>query len=267
MRLVPDDTEPMIAEVTGGLDGSPRVYENPDEEFYSASTMKAAVLIGIYRGVEAGRVDLDAMIPVTLTFHSVLDGSEFEIDDVDDTDPYLLARVGHQLPLRDLVDAMIVESSNEATNLVLSQLDFGAIQDGIDALGVRRMAVRRPIGDTRAAAAGIQNVVTAADLARVITGIATGRAAGADSCREMLGILSRQRHREGIPTGIPGYVISASKGGWVTRLRHDVAVVFPPDAPPYVQAVCTRGMDDEQSLAVIRKRATVAYARRNDGPA
>ncbi|HEX3814228.1 MAG TPA: serine hydrolase [Mycobacteriales bacterium] len=251
----------VVAEVCADLSGHVLVAERPDEQFYAASTMKLPVMIALFRRHEAGELDLDRRVPVVSTFASVHDGSPFRVD-ADDVDEELLAAEGEERPVRQLIERMITLSSNNATNLVLGLITIAEVQRVADDLGARNTVIARPIGDRAASAAGIQNLVTAADLVAIMSAVATDRAAGPDSCREMLGILARQRHREALPAGIPADVRSASKGGWVDELRHDVAVVWPEVGDPYCQAVCTRGLDDEAALTEIRRRARTAYGTR-----
>ena len=47
-----------------------------------------------------------------------------------------------------------------------------------------------------------------------------------------------------IPARLPEGVRVAHKTGWVTRIHHDAAIVYPPDAPPYVLVVLTEGLED-----------------------
>ncbi len=246
-----------VAEVCADLTGRVRVAQQPDLRFYAASTMKVPVMIAVFRAAEQGRIDLDEPVRIHSTFTSVLDGAPFTIETAN-VDAEL--EDGQSRSVRELIERMITLSSNNATNLLLELISLAQVQRAADDGGARNTEIVRPIGDDRAAAAGIQNYVTAADLVAIMTAIATGTVAGPASSQEMLEILTRQRHREGLPAGIPTQVRSASKGGWVTGLRHDVAVVWPPAAPPYCQAVCTRGFSDGEALDVIRGRAAAAYA-------
>ena len=251
--------EAAVAEVCADLTGRIRIAERPDLQFYAASTMKVAVLIALFRRYDAGLLDLERPVRVTSTFTSVHDGSPFAID-ADDVDEALTAAATEDWSVRALIERMITVSSNNATNLVLDLLDLAEVQAAVTELGAANTVIVRPIGDRVAAAAGLQNLITARDLVTIMTAIATERAASPASCREMLAILTRQRHREGIADALPADVRSASKGGWVTRLRHDVALIWPPTGDPYCHAICTRGLDDPEALRTIQDRTAAAYA-------
>jgi beta-lactamase class A len=140
---------------------------------------------------------------------------------------------------------MIVRSSNLAANLLLDVVGLDAVAEVWSLVGAPDSALRRPLEDLAARAAGITNEVTAADLAALMTGIAgpasglTGRAvASVESCRAMLAILEAQEHREDLAAGLPPGTRVAHKNGWVTGVRHAAGVVYPPDAPPYTLVVC-----------------------------
>jgi beta-lactamase class A len=248
---------PMIAEYCADLTGRVFKAENSDRQFYAASTMKVPVMIALFRRYEAGLLDLDAPVRITGTFTSVYDGTPFRID-AEDEDTELVA--GRAWPVRGLIERMITLSSNNATNLVLQLTRFDEVQRTVIDAGARNTVVARPIGDKTAAKAGVQNLVTAADLVAIMTAIVTERAAKPASCREMRDILARQQHRVGIASALPEDVRSASKGGWVTGLRHDVAVIWPPHARPYCHAICTEGLADDDALAEIRNRTAAAYS-------
>lgn len=253
----------MIAEYCAGLAGRPLISENSDRQFYAASTMKVPVMVALFRRYDRGSLDLGQPVTITSTFTSVHDGSQFRID-AEDEDSEL--RDGEQRPVRDLIERMITLSSNNATDLLLQLTTFDEIQKTVDDSGATNTVIARPIGDKSAAQAGIQNLVTAADLVAIMTAIATERAAEPDSCREMLDILTRQQHRVGIAAGLPADIRTASKGGWINGLRHDVAVIWPPDGKPYCHAICTEGLADDDAIAEIRRRTAAAYSTYGGAP-
>jgi beta-lactamase class A len=155
---------------------------------------------------------------------------------------------------------MIVRSSNLATNLLLERVGRTAAADALRACGATGSALRRPIGDDAAAAAGTSNVVTAADLAAVLGAVESGRAASPAACTELCDVLAAQEYRDWIPSGLPAGVWVGSKGGWVDEVLHDAALIRPPDAPPYVLVVCTTGASDAADL--IRAVAAASWADR-----
>ena len=57
-------------------------------------------------------------------------------------------------------------------------------------------------------------------------------------------ILNRQHYNSMIPAGLPADAVVAHKTGSITRIAHDAAIVYPPDASPYVLVILLRGWND-----------------------
>lgn len=222
-----------------------------DTEHYAASTIKLPILIAAYRLATSGRLDLDQPIKVRADFDSVHTG-RFAMDRDYDCDDQPWQRLGERVPMRWLARRMIVSSSNLATNLMIEQTGHDAVAAVTDE--VTGVVLRRPISDDAASAAGIQNVATARGLARLFELVPLESAAG-----ELLDVLRAQEYRDGIAAALPADVPVASKGGWVDLLRHDAARIEPPDARPYVLAVCTSGLTDDDAYAAIHRHTEASW--------
>lgn len=200
----------------------------PDAEHYAASTMKLAVLGAVAHTGTTG----------TITVHRRFLGATsgtFDMQQSDDQDDWTWDRLGQDLDVATLVEQMITVSSNIATNLLLERIGIGAISAYLLRLGLGdALRVGRLIGDTAAQDQGVTNTVTAAGLAELMTSLTSGPTA-----RDTTDVLARQTHLDMIPAGLPAGTWSASKSGWVTGVKHDVALVRPEGAPAYVLAVCT----------------------------
>lgn len=234
-----------------------------DVVLHAASTMKVPVMLEVFRAVDAGRLDLDQPVALTNSFASIVDGSPYALDPADDSDPEPYAHLGERWPLRRLVHAMIVRSSNLATNLVIACADPRAVQATCEALGTRAMQVRRGVEDGKAFAAGINNVTTADDLAILLVALANDTAASPAACAAMRAILEAQEFNELIPAGLPPGTRVAHKTGQITAHQHDAAIVYPAGGTPYVLVVLTKGWEDgRESAAVIAQVARQMHAAR-----
>jgi beta-lactamase class A len=221
-----------------------------DAAHYAASTMKVAVLVALYRAHAAGSLDIDAEVPVVNDFASALPGApRFAIDR--DRDDGVWDRLGGPATLRWLARQMIVRSSNLATNVVLAHVDARYVPRLV---GATRMRLERGIGDTAARDAGIDNVVTARDLAILL---------GAVTDPEVIEVLCAQEHREDLAAGLPAGTRAAHKSGWVTGVRHAAGIVYPADARPYTIVVCTTGTGDD-APALIARIVAASWADRHD---
>ena len=144
---------------------------------------------------------------------------------------------------------MITWSSNLATNIVIQEADARRVTAMLREMGADSMEVLRGVEDLKAFEAGLSNTATARDLGVVMAQVATGERFTPEAREEMLAILERQHFRENIPAGLPQGIRVANKTGWITAHNHDAAVVFPPNAPPYVLAVMVRGIEEQQEAA------------------
>ena len=238
------------------LDG-PVASRDPDASHYAASTIKLPVLMALLR-------DRIAQVPAALGGVVVHDrfpsaaGGTFELQQSDDQDDQTWSRLGIEVDLLDLADRMITVSSNIATDLILERIGFESVRGWLADHGLEtHQHVTRLIGDVAAEYAGITNSVTASGLATLMASIASGT--DPDSATA-LGMLARQTHRDMIPAGLPDGTWSASKGGWVAGVKHDVAFVRPVDAPPYVLAICTTAdLPDAAGKELVARLSAVTW--------
>ncbi|NUO95476.1 MAG: serine hydrolase, partial [Gemmatimonadaceae bacterium] len=79
-----------------------------DVDFHAASTMKIPVMLEVLRSVEARRLRLDQEVLLENRFQSIVDGSSYSLDAGDDSDSLMYTRVGTRVPVRDLLERMIV---------------------------------------------------------------------------------------------------------------------------------------------------------------
>jgi beta-lactamase class A len=234
----------------GTADGATVLAREEDAVHYAASTMKLPLLVAAYRSHERGELDLDAEVRVHNAFASALDGSPFSMEQGDDQDDETWERIGTTCPLRVLARHATVKSGNLATNLLLEHVGTGAVADVLRDAGCSSATViSRGIEDAAAREAGLDNLVTAADLGLVMCGIASGTLAGPATCAQVEEVLAAQEHRDQIPAGLPAGTRVANKTGWVDGVTHDVALVRPEDRPPYVLAVCTTADVTEEAAS------------------
>jgi beta-lactamase class A len=230
----------VFAEVGGGFAFS----VNPDSVFHAASTMKVPVMIEYFRAFDAGRIKPDQDLLLGTEFKSIVDGSPYSLDAGVDSDSSVFARVGQRVPLRWLVERMIVRSSNLATNALIELLDAKKVDAMAHSLGAVNMKVLRGVEDGKAFQKGLNNRTSAKDLAELLEAIESGKAASKEACRQMIAILAQQEFNDEIPAGLPAGTRVAHKTGWITGVTHDAALVYPPGRKPYVLVVLTKGIPE-----------------------
>jgi beta-lactamase class A len=262
MSLLEDEVEAVrrgtgtvsVAALVAGEE-RPRVAIADHEQHYSASTMKLPVLVAAHRRAERGELDLDAPVPVHDEVASVVPGVRFRLDQSEDSDPETWAAVGGDVPLRALVERMVTVSGNLATDLVLEHVGLAEVAAVLaDAGCSERTQVVRGIEDYAAREAGSDNLVTAADLARLMVALAEGRLAGPAASAACERTLLAQTYRDGIPAGLPDDVMVGNKTGWIDGVNHDVALVRAPGLPPVGLAVLLTapGTPEEREAGIAR---------------
>jgi beta-lactamase class A len=218
---------------------------------HAASTMKVPVMMRLFLDEAEGLRSLDDSVEVTRTFRSIVDGSSFDLPPESDSDTTFYGRVGQRVPLRELLNRMITWSSNLATNILIQEADPRRVTAMLREMGADSMQVLRGVEDLKAFEAGLSNTTTARDLGVVMVQVAQGSRFTPDARAQMLAVLERQHFRENIPAGLPEGTRVANKTGWITAHNHDAAVVFPPEAPPYVLAVMVRGIEEQERAAAL----------------
>ena len=212
---------------------------NADTYFHAASTMKLAVLLGVFRQVDRGELQLEAPVHVRNRFTSIVNQEPFMLDLGRDADPDVYGHLGKTLTVRELAYWMIVRSSNLATNLLVDVVGIPTIQQSLDELEIDGIRVLRGVEDSRAFEAGLNNEVTANGLLKLLRLIADHRAYSEKSCAEMLEILLDQQYRSGIPAGLPKAARVAHKTGNISTVHHDAGIVYLDGRKPYVLVILT----------------------------
>jgi beta-lactamase class A len=240
------------------LDGPEELFLRADESFHAASTMKVPVMIELFRQVREGKLKLEDSLTVKNEFHSIVDGSVYSLDAKDDSDAELYKAVGQKRTLKQLCDVMATASSNLAANLLIEKLGVENIRTGVTRLHADGMNVLRGVEDGKAFEKGLNNTTTARGLFVLMEAIAKNNAVDAESSRQMVEILKRQKFNDRIPAGLPSGTSVAHKTGDITKINHDAAIVYAPR--PFILVVLTRGIADQKaSSALIAEITRLLY--------
>jgi beta-lactamase class A len=249
----------------GPVEGDAWCARDEHLQHYAASTMKLALVMAAFREADAGRLDLDRQVEVHNDFRSVVDGSPYSVDESEDNDSQPWQRIGTRVALRWLAYRAIVRSSNLATNLLFEAVGAAPIAQLLGDLGASKSQVGRGIEDTRARDAGVDNLVTAADLARQLQGLYGHEVLGSHSSTEILDVLAAQQVNDAIPVGLPTGTVVAHKTGWVPGISHDAAIVGVGSDNPFIFVMCTTSeLTESESLDLIARGARAAWADHGD---
>ena len=236
---------------------------NGDAFFHAASTMKLAVLVGVFRQVFRKELELGAPVHVRNRFSSLIEDEAFSLDLDREASPEVAGRLGKTMSVKDLAYQMITTSSNLATNLLIDLVTIGVIQKALDELRVQGIEVLRGVDDEKAFAAGKNNMVTADGLLRLLRLISDGRVYSPEISAELLEILLDQRHKSGIPAGLPGGAQVAHKTGNISTVHHDAGIVYIGKRRPYAAVILTQsaaGVGSNMAVAEVSRQIYSALA-------
>jgi beta-lactamase class A len=223
-----------------------------DRWFHAASTIKVAVLLAVFRGVDEGRFRLDDSLHVRNRFFSAADESLFRVRQDRDATPELYAAIGRTAKISALAHAMICGSSNLATNLLLDFVRVEYARTVLHEAQVDGVELRRGVEDHDAHERGINNEATADGLLSLLSTI-RGDFLTPESKQQVIRILLEQRFNSMIPAGLPPHATVAHKTGEISTACHDIGIVYLPEREPYIAAILTEFDTDREG-----RRKTVA---------
>jgi beta-lactamase class A len=201
----------------------------------TASTIKLAIMVECFAEAAGGKLKLSE--PIRLRASEKVSGSGILQELSDDI----------SLPLRDIVDLMIVLSDNTATNLILDRIGGNAVNERMATLGLTQTRVMRKIlGDGSKLKSEVSGVTqdglkpenkkwgigrsSPREMVSLLERLYRGELAGKAASDEMLDILKRQRDRNGIGRDMKDITI-ASKSGALEHLRSDVGIIYSKNGP------------------------------------
>ena len=218
-----------------------------DEPTRTASTIKLAIMVECFSEEAEGKLKWSE--PITLTQEEKVSGSGI----LQDLSP------GDQLPIRDMVDLMIVLSDNTATNLILNRIGGNAVNSRMQRLGFSQTRVMRKIlgdgNDLKPFPTGITDEgakpenkkwgigrTSPGEMLALVTKIYQGKMVDKAASDEMLTILKRQRDHNGIGRDMKDVTI-ANKSGALDHFRSDVGIIYSKRGP-IAMAITVEGIPE-----------------------
>lgn len=212
--------------------------------FHAASTMKAPVMVEVYKQATTGKFSLKDSILIKNEFKSILDSSTYSLTAESDSDTLIYKHIGEKRTVYSLLYDMIIISSNLATNLIVELVDAKNVTQTMRDIGANDIQVLRGVEDGKAFEAGLNNQVTAYDLMLLYETIANEETVNAEASMAMIDILLDQRFNDIIPAKLPKKVKVAHKTGSITGVRHDSGIVFLPDGRKYILVLLSKDLQD-----------------------
>lgn len=229
------------------LTSGQQILIHEHEIFHAASTMKTPVMIEVFTQCAEGKFSLSDSVVVKNEFSSIVDGSPYQLDSAGDSERQLYKRLGDKETLSELVNKMIISSSNLSTNIVVELVGATNVTQTMRELGTKDISVLRGVEDSKAFEKGLNNTVTAYDLMLIYEKLALGEIVDQRSSQAMIDILSDQQFNTIIPAGLPADVKVAHKTGNISGVLHDTGIVYLPDGRKYVLVLLSKELKDSES--------------------
>jgi beta-lactamase class A len=213
-------------------DDAPLVDLDGTTVYSSASVIKLPILWTFFEQADRGLLDPSA--PWSLT----------EADRVDGTGVLRFLQAGATVTLLDLATLMTVVSDNSATNVLIDRLGIATIQEAIDRAGMTSTRLGRKMFDFEARERGLENLITARDVARLLRCFATGSGLSARSAEQARAILRGQQFNSGLPARLPEGAAVFHKTGNLPGLLHDAGWIEHARGSAIVVALSDRLVND-----------------------
>lgn len=209
-----------------------------DEVFLSASTIKIAIMIELFRQIDAGKLSLSDTYALT------------DADKAPGSGVLQNLHSGIELTLRDVCYLMISISDNPATNILINHVGIDNVNATLRKMGLTQSVLGRPMRGRPALEGEQENLATPAEFVTLVNAILEGTAASAESCMGMMEMLQLQSNNRRIGRFVPEGTIWGSKTGSYTTVVNDAGFISTPDGP-LVISVYTEDVPDFVSGEII----------------
>ena len=226
-----------------------RFSHNGQRRFVAASTVKIAIMVELFRRIDAGEMTPDDL-------HVLLAEEQANGSGV-----LRHLHAGLTPTLGDLAYLMMSISDNTATNILIDRLGIARIQATMRALGMQNSTLGRRMHGRPALPEEADNWAVPDEYAAMIAAILQGRAASQASCEHMVALLELQQNDRRIARHLPRTDRPrwGTKTGSLPDVANDVGFVITARGP-LILAIFTRDVaDPHQAEAVIGDVARAAF--------
>jgi beta-lactamase class A len=229
------------------------ILKNADHVFPTASSIKLAILLELYRqeqqtrGGTPGKAKLDD----SYTFESknLVDGSQIMTG---------LTPGVTRLTNRDLAQFTVAVSDNAAANVLIDRVGMQNVNATLRNLGLTKTMLRRKMMDIAAARRGDENVSTPQEMTRLLEAIYQGKALDKELAETFMKQLSTKKESY-IPRQLPPDVPVANKPGDLDGVRTDSGIVFAKNRPFAISVMTAYDRDERAAEDAIAEIALEAF--------
>lgn len=187
---------------------------NQDKSFPSASLVKIPIMASFFYAADEGKVMLNETLELKAKHKASGSGSLKD------------STLGTAFGIEKLIELMISESDNTATNMLIERLGFDYLNSCFKKLGLKDTNISRRMMDFKSRKEGIENYTTAKDQAFLLERIYNKTLINKDLSLRSLEYLKTQKIRDRIPAKLPPETPVAHKTGLEKGICHDAGIVY-----------------------------------------
>ena len=230
------------------------IFKNEDRVFPTASSIKIAILLELYRQEQEARGGAQG---------------KAKLDDVYSFDPKDLVEDSQimagltagvtRVTNRDLGQFMIAVSDNAATNVLIDRVGKDNVNATLRGLGLTKTMLHRKMMDIAAAKRGDENVSTPQEMARLLETIYKGKALNKELTAAFIKQLSTSKKDSFLSYDLPPGVEIADKPGSLDGVRTDSGIIFAKNRPFAISVMTAYDRDERAAEHAISEVALEAF--------
>ncbi len=227
--------------VSAAFPAGKRFSHNAGRRFVAASTVKIAIMIELFRQVDAGHLSLDTGYRLRPADKAMGSGVVSRLHD------------GIELTLDDLAYLMMSISDNSSTNILIDQVGQERVNATMRDLGMAGSTLGRRMRGSHVDPGEQENWAVPDDYTRAIGSLFDGSAASAMSCARMLALLEGQQNDRRIARHLPRVNRPrwGSKTGSLPGVANDVGFVMTDRGPVLMAVFCGNLQDPNDGERII----------------
>lgn len=189
------------------------IFYNKDKLFPSASLAKIPIMSACFLAADEGNIELGQM--VALKNRDKLTGSG----------TLKMARAGSIFSVEELINRMIRDSDNTATNMLTNVIGVDYLRNVFSSFGFKNTNLSRRVADYKSRRKGIENYTTAGDMAMILERMYRRNLVNKKVSEKCLNTMSLKHVNDRISKYLPADVVVAHKTGLERSVCHDVGIV------------------------------------------
>jgi beta-lactamase class A len=136
-----------------------------------------------------------------------------------------MARAGSVFSVEELINRMIRDSDNTATNMLTNVIGVDYLRNVFSSFGFKNTNLSRRVADYKSRIKGIENYTTAGDMAMILERMYRRNLVNKKVSEKCLNTMSLKHVNDRISKYLPADVVVAHKTGLERSVCHDVGIV------------------------------------------